>query len=509
MSRIIQSNGTQEGFIKSALMGSNAVKEDTNGRFYLDGGAVNTELSDAIAEAIYIGEIFRDGQSVTKKYTADTKAMAVRVLLDTPFPSTSRTLSYGGRRGTLGNAGKININARIMPTNDEMMVFMNQVNDQILFFPDINKNAMPLDTVAKKIAGYTSSVVQDRSASTLAEILAYAIYRSLNAGDNITHFELGSSNMLNVIADLNTKLDNGDIANGVFSFSTTGRTIIGRPSFINKIFTKESGIAVLGSDLAMSMLKNYDIDADVNSKGYVGSNYVGQYGTFHFQKAPDYIWQLAEKYLQLPAGALKHIHAIAVSFEATAMGTVLDLGVKMVDASGSRGVEAQPLNIWGHEAFRISHIIGDSTVTNDYFKSIGFSENERVYPIAPGDLNKTFAEPVSVPVYSADGTIVAYREIAKILNPNGGNIQSGAPTAATPVFKQPDGTSFDDSLSVEITSATDGASIHYTTDGTTPTSTSPKYTGAISVTATTTIKAVSVKEGYLTSKVAEASYTKQ
>jgi hypothetical protein len=86
---IVSTYGTVENFTKSALLGLGATETDANGRFYLDGNMVNAELSNVIAEAIYIEEIFRDGQSVTGKYTTDRRAGAVRVMLDTPLPHSS------------------------------------------------------------------------------------------------------------------------------------------------------------------------------------------------------------------------------------------------------------------------------------------------------------------------------------------------------------------------------------------------------------------------------------
>ncbi len=60
---------------------------------------------------------------------------------------------------------------------------------------------------------------------------------------------------------------------------------------------------------------------------------------------------------------------------------------------------------------------------------------------------------------------------------------------------------------VTITSATDGATIHYTTDGTDPTESSTLYTAPITVSKTTTIKAIAVKGGMDNSAVASATYT--
>ena len=56
---------------------------------------------------------------------------------------------------------------------------------------------------------------------------------------------------------------------------------------------------------------------------------------------------------------------------------------------------------------------------------------------------------------------------------------------------------------VTITSATEGAVIYYTTDGSAPTAESTKYEAAFDITATVTVKAIATKEGYDNSEVAE------
>jgi len=63
-------------------------------------------------------------------------------------------------------------------------------------------------------------------------------------------------------------------------------------------------------------------------------------------------------------------------------------------------------------------------------------------------------------------------------------------------------------LSVTLACSTDGATIYYTTDGSTPTAESTAYSTAISVTATTTIKAIGIKQGMTNSDVASKTYTK-
>ncbi|MEF2247338.1 chitobiase/beta-hexosaminidase C-terminal domain-containing protein [Paenibacillus sp. IITD108] len=60
---------------------------------------------------------------------------------------------------------------------------------------------------------------------------------------------------------------------------------------------------------------------------------------------------------------------------------------------------------------------------------------------------------------------------------------------------------------VTLTSTTDGAVIYYTTDGTTPTSASTLYTGAIEITSAMTLKAIAAKPGMLDSEVLTEQYT--
>jgi hypothetical protein len=78
--------------------------------------------------------------------------------------------------------------------------------------------------------------------------------------------------------------------------------------------------------------------------------------------------------------------------------------------------------------------------------------------------------------------------------------------AATPVFS-PKAGKYSSPQSVTITDTTPGAVIYYTTNGTTPTTSSTEYSGAITVSTTETIKAIAVAIGYGNSAVAKATYT--
>lgn len=151
--------------------------------------------------------------------------------------------------------------------------------------------------------------------------------------------------------------------------------------------------------------------------------------------------------------------------------------------------------------------------TYDGAQILTVSDNYALASVLLGDeeqLPKDYTGKETTITLSVDGT---YTITAKDKSTNQASITVTIAGCAmeqvdTPVFS-PDGGTYDSPQSVEINCATDGAEIYYTTDGSDPTFGSTKYTGAIGVSETTTIKAIAVKDGMTGSAVAEATYTIQ
>lgn len=68
-------------------------------------------------------------------------------------------------------------------------------------------------------------------------------------------------------------------------------------------------------------------------------------------------------------------------------------------------------------------------------------------------------------------------------------------------------TDIDDGVNITMTSATSGATIYYTTDASTPTAESTEYTEALNLKASTTIKAIAIKDGIENSPISVATVT--
>ncbi|MFJ7211816.1 chitobiase/beta-hexosaminidase C-terminal domain-containing protein [Amycolatopsis sp. NPDC098790] len=79
-------------------------------------------------------------------------------------------------------------------------------------------------------------------------------------------------------------------------------------------------------------------------------------------------------------------------------------------------------------------------------------------------------------------------------------------TVAAPTFSPPGGT-YSSAQTVTISSATSGATIRYTVDGSTPTASSTLYSGPISVPNSRTVNAIALKSGSTNSPVSSATYT--
>jgi hypothetical protein len=80
------------------------------------------------------------------------------------------------------------------------------------------------------------------------------------------------------------------------------------------------------------------------------------------------------------------------------------------------------------------------------------------------------------------------------------------PTCATPTFSPAAGT-YTSAQDVIISTTTEGATIYYTLDGIDPTTSSNVYSSPISITETTTVKAMATADGYSNSAVGTATYT--
>ncbi len=137
------------------------------------------------------------------------------------------------------------------------------------------------------------------------------------------------------------------------------------------------------------------------------------------------------------------------------------------------------------------------------------STNATIYYTTDGSTPTSASTPYTAPL-----TVGATETLNAIATGNGfspGPVATALytinlPTTAIPTFSVAAGT-YTSPQTVTIADATAGAVIYYTTNGSTPTAASTKYTGAITVGATETINAIAITTNYNNSSIASAAYT--
>lgn len=135
-----------------------------------------------------------------------------------------------------------------------------------------------------------------------------------------------------------------------------------------------------------------------------------------------------------------------------------------------------------------------------------FSATEPVAPAVQIDETQTDLGTIALRQYNAGQRIIV--DGIRIANTWADAVApAGVVTkVSTPNFS-PGGGSVVSPVQVAISSATEGSTIYYTLDGSTPDNTKTQYTAPITVSTTTTVKAIAYKSGLEASNVATATYS--
>lgn len=404
-----------------------------------------------VKENIFVDLLHRAGYGVTEVTELD--ASSVRMFKQV------QTLADARQLNAPVNGGFFNNNKAEVPQIIEYDLDLLDLYDQVYDLPEVQQDMVSIsvfENATKNIGGRVSTEI---NASTLAaQLLAkYNGAKDANSWDGLAVILDADPKYYEALQEASTMLDDGDEANGIQSFPFAERQILFRANYRKKLLS-EKGVIMGGSNYAQSMLAKGTVSPE-GTKDF-GNMYCGEIDNIPCFIVPAAIWNRAGMWVGAQS-AFAATQAIVIAAAATDRGISPQGYIKVVPSPDGAGQRLQPKVRWG--------------INVCYPKGI-------------------------IPVL-ANATAVPSTTLVKLAP---GNKVKCAPVVATPASL-----TFATSATVVLSTATPGAVIYYTDDGSNPDTSKTLYTGAITVNATKTIKAIAHIEGGIDSAVASFTYTKQ
>lgn len=404
-----------------------------------------------VKENIFVDLLHRAGYGVTEVTELD--ASSVRMFKQV------QTLADARQLNAPVNGGFFNNNKAEVPQIIEYDLDLLDLYDQVYDLPEVQQDMVSIsvfENATKNIGGRVSTEI---NASTLAaQLLAkYNGAKDANSWDGLAVILDTNPNYYEALQEASTMLDDGDEANGIQTFPFAERQILFRANYRKKLLS-EKGVLIGGSNYAQSMLAKGTVSPE-GTKDF-GNMYCGEIDNIPCFIVPAAIWNRAGMWVGAQS-AFAATQAIVIAAAATDRGISPQGYIKVVPSPDGAGQRLQPKVRWG--------------INVCYPKGI-------------------------IPVL-ANATAVPSTTLVKLAP---GNKVKCAPVVATPASL-----TFATSATVILSTATPGAVIYYTDDGSNPDTSKTLYTGAITVNATKTIKAIAHIEGGIDSAVASFTYTKQ
>lgn len=413
-------------------------------------------MSPRVKKNIFQGVVLRPNEAVTEQFSTDTSASEIQVL------RTRLVEDYARELGSDKNGGWFNSEGASFSTTAAYPIRIIDEIDRNIDIPTVQQDMMSISLAEAELSNLAGKVNRAINAMTIATQLC-TNFNGIATGEiekNWVELE-ATPDYVSAIIDAGTKLDEGNPAEGIDAYPDDMRAIIVRPE-AKKELLKKGQVIIGGSDSAQKILRKGGLDDDTTPE-VASTGYIGEIDNTPVYVASPNIFNLAAKYMGVRADAINGVKAMVVSAIGTGRALAFNAAIKIIDSPDGQGRRLQPKYRMGAKCW----------------------DGLSVVPIVANGFTNP-ASSTSLLTVKAPGS--------RVLT---------AVVTATP------GTSnFDTSVSVTLACATPNAKIYYTTDGTTPTTSSTLYSAAISLTATKTVKAFAVVDGGVPSEVKTFVYTK-
>lgn len=295
-------------------------------------------------------DLYHDGLGIIQITAEDAGAAAVRV------PKIAKSTGEFRELGATTNGTFTNSSTAQTKGLTEEIVTLKYLYDQMEDVPNVQNilSVANAASVSRRLTEIAKAITRGRNAGTMAKQIAAVINACITATagtDRVFNYAPATDgDALEKLRDAYAALDDGDDYHDTFPIE--GRTIIGRPSFIQDLL-QNANIIVGGSNFAQEMIASGAVSPNIqigdlpeNTKGYRGM----VLGTPLFMASAP-LWTAAEEWCQLTAGDLDDLEAIVASHISTGRGQAFPEQMKVIDSPDVNGLRIQPLANFGVEVF--------------------------------------------------------------------------------------------------------------------------------------------------------------
>lgn len=403
-------------------------------------------MSSRVKENIFQNIFTRPNEAVTEKFSEDTDAAEIQVIRVKADGSDARDI------GEDINGNWFNGQGASFSTTAAYGVKILTTIDRNIDIPTNQQDMMNVDVAEAELANLAGRVNRNINAMTIAEQLRknFTDVATGTVEKNWITLDAQDPDYLSALIEAGGKLDDGNEAEGVDAYPDGARAVIIR-SKVKTALLKKGQVIIGGSNAAQNILRKGGLSEDDRPE-VASTAYVGEVANMPVYVASQAVWTLAERYLGLTPGRLDGVEMLVVSAIGTLRALAFNSAMKIIDAPGGQGRRLQPKYRFGTECIDALSV---------------------------------------VPV--VDGTFVAPSNI--VIKAPASRVQTANPVITA------------SASDATITCATPGATIYYTTDGTTPTEKSSTVAGGkVSAVTGKLVKAVALVAGGLASEIVSKQF---
>jgi len=308
---------------------------------------------------------------------------------------------------------------------------------------------------------------------------------SANSTIYTTPLQISTTTTVEAIA-VASGFSNSPVSSAVFNIYAPGTTPVSAP------LTTAANVRALGN--AGSAVTSGGIDGGgyVYSAALLGSSIAWSGSTFALG-TPGALDAVRNTVVTLPAGSYSAVNLLATGVN----GSQANQTFTVTYTDGTTTAIKQSLSDW----FYPQSYAGESiAATTAYRLSATGAQDTGPCYLYGYSFALNSAKTVKSLTLPANANVIV---LAIDLTPSGA---APAPTAATPILNPAAG-SYTTAQTVTLSDTTPGAVIYYTTDGSTPTTSSAKYITALQISVTTTVNAIAVASGYTNSVMASGTFS--